>query len=148
MDIGTKKSLKTVALWLYYVMLPIVICPILFKDALFGVIAEYPSLIFIIIGAVLNAVMDCISAPDHIVSTKFANLNPNFWSKMISADKAKKIFGWKFDAWHLAKSGMIILLCFAIALQKEMFGFWWDVLFYGVLWNFVFNGFFNHAFKK
>ena len=70
------------------------------------------SLVFFILAAVFNAIMDKLENENFYTSV-FKNLNEKFWYKRESWKYAKKIFGYKIDGWHLAKSAMIICLCLA-----------------------------------
>lgn len=101
---------------------------------------EIVRLTFLALAAICNAVMDCIEN-EHIKVTVFNKYNPNFWYKRESWNKAKRIFGYKFDGWHIAKSLMIIFICLAISPT-------WKFLIVGLVWNGVFNVFYNHIFKK
>jgi hypothetical protein len=71
------------------------------------------SYIFILVAAVFCALMDIVENENFFESI-FKNKNQNFWYKRVSWNHAKKIFGYKFDAWHISKSLMII--CFASAI--------------------------------
>jgi hypothetical protein len=91
--------------------------------------------------AFCNAVMDTLQF--HFSTSAFHNRNPDFWNPAISWNKAKKIFGWRLDAWHLFKSAMIILLCAAIVVHKPFIPFWIEIIIYGVVWNAIFNFFYK-----
>jgi hypothetical protein len=103
-------------------------------------------LIFVFIAAVLNALMDRVEN-ENFSSSVFKNLNQKFWYKRESWKHAKKVFGWKFDAWHVAKSLMIISLAFGIVLYRPILGIL-DVLIIGAIWIGTFNIFYNRIFKK
>lgn len=94
--------------------------------------------LLIIIAALLNAVMD---RTENIVAFNrsiFSHMDKRFWCKEISWQYASKVFGWKADAWHIAKSAMIILLALAMIVFKST-GVWFiDLLMIGVTWNMVF----------
>lgn len=100
------------------------------------------SAILLFLAAVFNAVMDLTESERFYVSV-FRNLNERFWYKRVSWKYAKKIFGWKFDAWHVAKSLMIICASLAIVLYKPVFPWYIDFVLAGVLWNGTFNLFYN-----
>jgi len=104
------------------------------------------SLILIIIAAFLNSVMDRLENENFHVSV-FKNLNQNFWYKRVSWKYAKKIFGWKLDAWHYAKSLMIISICLAVALYNPFIPVI-DFIIFGIAWNTTFNLFYNHILKS
>ena len=98
------------------------------------------------IAAVLNALMDRVEN-ENFSSSVFRGLNPKWWYKRESWKYAKRVFGWKYDSWHVAKSSMIISLAFAIVLYKPVFGVM-DVLIIGAIWNGTFNIFYNRIFKN
>lgn len=103
------------------------------------------ALIFISLAAFFNSVMDSVEN-EHIHDTIFSKLNPSFWYKRESWDKAKKIFGYKFDAWHLSKSAMIV--CFITGFYFA-YGFeWYYFPIGGVVWNAVFNLFYSVVWKR
>jgi hypothetical protein len=103
-------------------------------------------IIFVGIAAILNAVMDSIEN-EHVYATIFKNKNPAFWHKRYSWDKAKKIGGWKFDAWHVAKSLMIFSLCAAVVFYKQIWNPLIDYSIAGGTWIITFNLFYNRVFK-
>lgn len=105
------------------------------------------SLLFIAIAAILNSFMDRIENENWNQSI-FYGWNERFWYKRISWKYAKKIFSYKLDAWHLAKSLMIICFAFAVILYQPIWKWWIDFLIIGVVWNAVFNVFYNRVFKK
>ncbi len=117
------------------------------------------SLIFFGLAAVCNAVMDKIQF--HFYSSVFrtTHYNQKFWNPEISWRYAKKIpfTKYKVDAWHLHKSAMIIFqalaacsLLFMVQYKTEDLATWkiWAAaggifICYGIVWNTVFNVFFN-----
>lgn len=147
MDIASKKVFKSLGLWIWYVILPICSSWLIFGDLLFNAFWAYPSFIFVIISAICVAVMDSVEN-EHFFNTKFRDLNENFWYKRISWDKAKKIFGWKFDAWHIFKSLSLISGGFALYFYIPVNTWYWDILAIGYYYNTTFNGFYNHIFKR
>jgi hypothetical protein len=116
------------------------------------------SCIFFALAAACNAVMDSVEN-EHIYDTVFnpQRKNSAFWYKRDSWDKAKKIGGWKFDAWHLFKSIAVINLCLsaAFAATSDLALRWGllaqvilKVVILGLTWNLSFNLFYNVIFKK
>lgn len=93
--------------------------------------------ILFLIAALLNAFMDIIEN-ENFHKSIFKNLNQRFWYKRESWKYAYKIFGWKFDAWHIAKSLMIILITLSIILYKPFIPII-DMIVLGVVWNITFN---------
>lgn len=105
-------------------------------------------IVFVGIAAILNAVMDSVEN-EHVYATIFKNKNPAFWHKRYSWDKAKKIGGWKFDSWHVAKSLMLGFITLAIVFYKPILTHWTlDFSIAGVTWIITFNLFYNRIFKK
>lgn len=89
-------------------------------------------MIYIAIAAILNAFMD-IMENENFSSSRLAKLNQKFWYKRESWKHARKIFGWKFDSWHVAKSLMIMVLLWGYADGVIQ----WLIL--GTIWNVCFN---------
>lgn len=130
------------------------------------------TLIFIIIAAICNALMDKVETTIQFNTSIFQKLRPEFWCKVVSADTLKFIDGTKYrpDAWHFAKSIMIILLLdipvFYTPLMGPIFkpflgytyinevplnvilGAGFDVLIMGVVWNLTFDLFYHKIFYK
>lgn len=96
---------------------------------------------FIILAALFNAVMDSVEN-EHFFDTVFRDKDKSFWYKRESWNKATQFGGYKFDAWHLAKSAMIFCFVLAILLYRSWFG-WWDFVIIGVIWNISFNLFYR-----
>jgi hypothetical protein len=103
------------------------------------------SYIFLAIAAIFNAIMDTLT--HHFSTSVFKNKNEEFWNPNVS---------WKFatffpytkyrvDAWHLAKSAMIVNICLAIVSFN---GNWWEFFILGLLWNFSFNIFYNKILRN
>ena len=89
-------------------------------------------LVFVFIAAVLNAMMDILEN-ENFSSSIFARLDPKFWYKRESWKWARRIGGWKFDGWHVAKSLMVMVLLWAAAED------WVQWLLMGIVWNVTFN---------
>ena len=96
------------------------------------------SAIFIILASICNAVMDILEN-ENFYGSIFKNLDDRWWYKRESWKYAKRIFGWKYDGWHVFKSSMIIFLMLAIVFYKPLFGQLADFVFFGTLWNSVFS---------
>lgn len=82
--------------------------------------------------AIMSAVMDILEN-ENFFSSRFANHDQKFWYKRESWKHARKFFGWKLDAWHIAKSLMVICVCGAMA--DSFFQF----IVLGIVWNISFN---------
>lgn len=97
--------------------------------------------IIIILCSFFNAVMDLVENENFFKSI-FKKLNQNFWYKRESWKYAKKIFGWKFDSWHISKS--IIICLVLIPLSNNIY----EYVYYGVLWNATFNLFYKKILRN
>ena len=100
--------------------------------------------ILFVFAAIFKAVADTVD--HHFGESKFRNLNPKFWDRDISQDRAKKIFGYKVDAWHLFNSGMIGFFIAAASLHKfdKLHWYWWaEIGIGGIVFVGVFNTFYN-----
>lgn len=97
-------------------------------------------MIWIFFAAFFNAVMDR-TENESFFGSRFDKLSHKFWYKRESWKWAKKIFGYKLDAWHLSKTCMIV--CLALAAANT----WIEFLVIGLVWNATFN-FFYHAFGR
>jgi len=102
--------------------------------------------VFIALAAFFNACMDAWENEPNFNESIFRHWNQRFWLKEISWQYARKIFSYKIDAWHLAKSLMVI--CFAIALCFDYRGAWYIIVINcGVVWNFSFWLYYHKIFK-
>lgn len=84
-----------------------------------------------------NACMDAFENENYFES-RFKKWNPRFWYKRESWKHARKLGGYKLDAWHMSKS--LMLLCFAAAVIAAKCappgGSWWVILInIGIIWN-------------
>lgn len=100
------------------------------------------SYLFLALASICNSIMDTLT--HHFNYSIFKNKNEEFWNPNES---------WKFvnflpftkyraDAWHLLKSAMIIFICLAIVFADNLNMI--DFILLGILWNIVFNVFYNH----
>lgn len=105
------------------------------------------TLLFISIAAILNAFMDVLEN-ETFSSSIFKHWNQKFWYKRESWKYAKKIFNYKIDGWHLAKSSMIICIIGAIVNYHVITIWQVDFLLFGLLWNILFEFFYSHVFKN
>lgn len=93
---------------------------------------------------------------ENFFESIFKKWDQRFWYKRESWKHAKKIFGYRIDGWHLAKTCMII--CFGAAVYTEQFSqqIWHtasivlniviDVCVMGMLWNLGFRLFYHNLF--
>jgi len=129
------------------------------------------SLTFIILASFFNAVMDKVKF--HYYKSTFEDCFPkngtikrleirrwigleNSWdNKYINGNSLNgrrklQIFDYEFnypvwfcDLWHFSKSLMIVSLCLAIVCYSPIVNTYIDFVIYGMMWNIVFNVFFN-----
>ena len=103
------------------------------------------SALFLFIASALNAVMDALEN-ENFYESIFSDMDETFWYKRKSWKFARKVFSYKIDAWHLAKSGMIIFFLLAIVSYEPVLGGALDVICGGLLWNFTFWLFYHKLF--
>jgi hypothetical protein len=108
------------------------------------------SLLFLSIAAVLNAVMDSVEYDTAFERSIFSRYNPKWWCKSISWKYVKFIPLTKYraDAWHLAKSGMVVFIILSVLFYQNQIHVLLAFLLYGAVWNLVFNLFYNKIFRK
>lgn len=106
----------------------------------------YWPYIFVSAASFFNACLDCFENENFFESI-FKDWNQRFWYKRESWKHAKKIFNYKVDAWHIAKSCMIICFVMAIITFKPIHQWWVHLISLGILWNFVFWLFYHEIFK-
>lgn len=105
------------------------------------------SLFLFALAAVFNALMDAFENSPNFHESIFRNLRPSLWLKEVSWQYAKKIFGYKLDAWHLSKSCMIASLAAAVIFYKQVFNPYIDFACCGIAWNLSFDVFYHWFFK-
>lgn len=106
------------------------------------------TFILVVMAAFMNAVMDRTGDLVAFNASVFNNNDPAFWCREVSWQYAKKIFGWKFDAWHISKSTMVMFLIAGAVLYQPVFNPILDFLLLGILWNASFNLGYNHLLKS
>ena len=84
----------------------------------------------------------------HFDTSVFARQNPRFWDRDISSYNAKRIGGYKLDAWHLAESGMIWCMIFGTVLHQPKIEWYYEVAIAGAAWILIFNVFYNKLFLQ
>jgi len=99
------------------------------------------SLILLIFAAIFKAVADEVD--HHFDTSIFRRHDPNFWDRDISSDKAKRICGYKIDAWHISLSCMIVCMILAAIFHQPKLAWYWELLIGGFVWNTMFNIFYN-----
>lgn len=101
------------------------------------------ALLLFAVAAALNAVMDLLENENFHASV-FKNLNQAFWYKRESWKTARRIFGYKLDAWHLTKSTMVVVLALAAIAYRPILTPAVDIFLFGAAWI----GPFNFTYKK
>lgn len=109
------------------------------------------SLVLFATAAFFNAVMDTLQF--HFHRSVFTRLNPEFWNPSKSWRTAYVLPGtnYKVDAWHLAKSLMIIFMAVSAIIligvdytNIPIWAYGGLLIVYGFAWNLTFNIFYNH----
>jgi len=101
--------------------------------------------LFIFLHAFFSACADAFENENFFESI-FKRFNQRFWYKRESWRYTKKFFGYRFDAWHISKSLMVI--CLLATLPIDIPGSWYVILINGAaLWNFTFWLFYHKIFK-
>lgn len=103
----------------------------------------------LVLACFFNAVMDA-TENENISESIFKNLPKQFWYKRESWKYAPKFLGYKFDAWHISKSCMIICFILAAIFFDWPVEKWQEVALYfivgGVIWNGSFWLFYHKLF--
>lgn len=105
------------------------------------------SYLFIALAAFFNACMDAWENAPNFNESTFKYWNRKFWLKEESWAYSKKIFGYRVDAWHLAKSLMVICIGLAISFMDLRHEWWVKLVTVGVIWNVVFVLVYHKLFK-
>lgn len=108
------------------------------------------SLSFLALAAMFNALMDSVEYETAFEKSIFSKLNPKWWCKSISWEYVKFLPLTKYrpDAWHLAKSSMVVCIVLALVFSVEVSSKLPHFVILGILWNLSFNLFYNHIFRK
>lgn len=108
------------------------------------------SAILLILAAMFNAVMDSVEYETAFEKSIFSKLNPKWWCKSISWEYVKFLPLTKYrpDAWHLAKSSMVVFIVLAVVVAAPVSHPVPHFVLLGLIWNMSFNLFYNHIFRK
>ena len=108
------------------------------------------SIIFLALAAMFNALMDSVEYETAFEKSIFYKLNPKWWCKSISWEYVKFLPFTKYrpDAWHLAKSSMVICIVLALVFAKPEVAKLPYFVILGLTWNVSFNLFYNHIFRR
>ena len=100
----------------------------------------------VIVAAFFNAVMDVLLW--HFDKSVFSKYNPKWWNPSISWQYVPLIFNWmRFDAWHIAKTAMLLCLMAAIHLYSSVLG-WVDIFTLYLVWGITFELFYSKILRK
>ncbi len=102
-------------------------------------------IIFISLACFFNSVMDALEN-ENFSESIFRDWKKSFWYKRESWKTAVRIFGYKVDGWHLAKSLMIICFVLAAGFLPDGNNMLFVLLVDGVVWNLLFNLFYHKIF--
>lgn len=105
------------------------------------------SYALVLLAALFNAVMDATENAPNFNESIFKRLSQKFWLKEVSWKAAKKIFGYKLDAWHLAKSCMILCFVAAILTFENKHQWWVYLMSFAAIWNLGFDLFYHWLLK-
>ena len=103
------------------------------------------SALLILFACFFNAIMDALEN-ENFYESIFSDWDKSFWYKRMSWKSSTKVFGYVVDAWHLAKSAMIICFVLAAVAYTPIVNEIVDVLIYGAIWNISFNIFYHRLF--
>ena len=108
------------------------------------------SAVFLSLAAVCNALMDSVEYETAFEKSIFSKLNPKWWCKSISWEYVKFLPFTKYrpDAWHLAKSSMVVFIVLAVVMTDTQPTKLPYFVVMGLVWNISFNVFYNHIFRK
>lgn len=104
------------------------------------------SYILVFCGAFFKACADAFENTPNFNESIFKNWNKKFWCKDVSWQYAKKLFGYKFDSWHISISAMIFCFDGAVVVHIPEYKLVHFAVI-GVVWNIVFVGFYHKIFK-
>lgn len=111
---------------------------------------EYISILFVVLAAAFNAVMDSVEYEAVFNKSIFSKYDPKWWLKTVSWQYVKFVpfTKYRIDAWHLSKTFFICFFILALVFYNVICTKVVDILLFGLLWNIVYNFFYNHVFKK
>lgn len=122
------------------------------------------SLLFWCLAAACCAVMDTLQ--HHFYSSKIYYMrrkptqsywwNPTYswYNKYKGRNPKNGLRKWLWfdvpftDGWHTFKSLMIVFICLSIVTFKPLFNWWIDFTLFGLVWNLIFNLFYNKILIK
>ena len=112
--------------------------------------------ILIALAAIFKAIADTLD--DHFDTSVFKNLAWQWWDANRATTKKFWFTGYKFDAWHISNSLMIVCFIIAASIHQPLhikigsfeFKAWGGVaiLIYGLSFNVVSNLFYTHILRR
>lgn len=104
------------------------------------------SCLLVFLAAFFKACADAFENTPNFNESIFKKWNKKFWCKDVSWQYAKRLFGYKFDSWHLSISAMIC--CFDAAIVIHFTGHRLLIfVLIGIVWNAAFVLFYHGIFK-
>jgi hypothetical protein len=103
------------------------------------------SYLFVFLGSFFKSLMDA-TENENFFESIFRGKNQNFWYKRVSWAKAKRIFSYKIDVWHLSQSAWVLCWLCAMKTHVNLWG-WFDIVAHGLFYNFGFWLFYHKIFK-
>jgi hypothetical protein len=106
------------------------------------------TILFLCLAAIFKAIADTLK--DHYDTSVFKWKNRRFWDPSVSWEYVGYVRFTKYhpDAWHLFNSALIISFSLAIVLHKSIVPWYFEVMIAGLVYNAVFNLFYNKILRK
>lgn len=105
------------------------------------------SYILVFMAAFFKACADAFENTPNFNESVFRNWNKRVWCKDVSWEYAPKLWGYKFDSWHISISLMVICWAAALVVFKSHHELWVHFITIGVIWNATFVLFYHKVFK-
>ena len=103
------------------------------------------TLLFILLASISNSIMDVTMFRFNRSIFKTNNEKRNTWW----SDRAKRFWIVQLnDAWHFFKMLMIGFLIIAILLYSPIVNIYIDFIIFAIVWNLIFNLFFDIVWRK
>lgn len=108
------------------------------------------TILFVILAAICNAVMDCLEYDTVYDKSIFRKYNPKWWLKSVSWQYSNFLpfTKYRLDGWHLFKSLTIFNMMGAVVVYTPIVNFLIDFVILGTIWIVIFNLFYNKIFRK
>ena len=101
----------------------------------------------VFVAAFFKSCADAFENTPNFNESIFKNLDKRFWCKDVSWQYAKRLFGYKFDSWHLSMSAMIFCWIGAIVVFRIHHQWWVHFISMGLIWNATFWLFYHKIFR-